>query len=89
MMPILVTTEYRGVFYGLVPEDCDLSQRTLSLMGARCAIRFGTTRGVVQLAETGPTNKSKIGARADMLAVHGITGVWRVTPDAQKVWEES
>lgn len=50
------------------------------------AIRFGTTRGVTELAETGPTQSSRISARADM-EVRKVTAVFEVTDSAAKAWE--
>lgn len=87
MKAILVTTEYRGVFYGLVDENADLTEKTISLIGARCAIRFGTQHGVAELAATGPTKDSKIGSRADLIALHGVTAIWSVTDAAREKWE--
>lgn len=86
MKAILVTTQHRGVFFGLVPDDQDMNARTMALTGARCAIRWGTTEGVAQLAATGPTKESRIGAQADIPALHDITAVWAVTPEAQAKW---
>lgn len=86
LKPVLVTTQHRGVFAGLVPEDADLTQRTLALKDARMAIRFGTTRGVMQLAETGPTSDSRISAKADIPVLHDITGVFAITEDAWSKW---
>ena len=85
--PVMVTTKHRGVFAGLVPEDADLTVATLSLKKARMAIRFGTTKGVLQLAETGPTGSSKISAPADVPVLHDITAVFAVTPEAWAMWE--
>lgn len=87
MKAVLVTTQHRGVFYGLVPDDQDMNARTMALTGARCAIRWGTTDGVAQLAATGPTTESKVGAKADLPALHDITAVWAVTAQAQGEWE--
>jgi len=47
---------------GVVPDDQDMNARTMALTDARCAIRWGTTEGVAQLAATGPTKESRIGA---------------------------
>ena len=88
MKLILVTTSHRGVFFGYVSDSTDLKQTMLSLMGARMAIRWGTTGGVAELAATGPTAKSKLGSKCDIEALHGITGVWSVTPVARKALEE-
>jgi hypothetical protein len=50
------------------------------------AIYFGTTRGVLELCETGPTTKSKISARAD-IEVRKVSAVMEVTPEATAAWE--
>lgn len=85
--PVLITTEHRGVFFGFLPKDTDLTQRTLTdIKGARMAIYWGTERGVMQLAESGPTNKSRISAPATIDVLHDITGVFSVTEEATKKW---
>ena len=81
--PVIVCTEHRGVFFGY---STDTGGDPIQLRGARMAIAFGTTRGVLELAETGPTSRSKISARAD-IEVRKITSVFEVTPDAAKAWE--
>lgn len=86
MKAILVTTEHRGVFYGEVPDYQDMTARTMALTGARMAIKWGTTRGVAELAHTGPTPQSKIGSPADLPALHDITAVWTVTDEARERW---
>jgi hypothetical protein len=83
--PVIVCTEHRGVFFGYATEtDGD----RFLLKRARMAIYFGTQRGVMQLAETGPTASSKISARAD-IDVRKITCVMEVTPEAAKAWEDA
>lgn len=86
MKPILVTTKHRGVFAGLVPEDHDMSLQSFALKDARMAIYWGTTKGVMQLAETGPTEKSRISAKADIPALHDVTAVFDITPEAWAKW---
>jgi len=81
--PVIVCTEYKGVFFGY---SADTSGDVIKLRSARMAIYWGTTRGVLELAETGPTSKSKISARAD-IEVRKITSVFEVFPDAVKAWE--
>jgi hypothetical protein len=82
--PVIVCTEYKGVFYG---HATDTSGDVIHLKNARMALRWGTTRGVMQLAETGPTATSNISARAD-IEVRKITSVFEVTPEAAAKWEE-
>lgn len=83
--PVIVCTEFRGVFYGLAANT---SGDVIHLRGARMAISFGTTRGVMELAETGPTDRSKISARADV-EVRKCTAVFEVTPEAAEKWESA
>ena len=81
--PVIVTTEHRGVFFGYAS---DTSGSAIHLKRARMAIYWGTTRGLMQLAETGPTASSKISARAD-LDVRKVTAVFEVTTEAAAKWE--
>ncbi len=81
--PVIVCTEHRGVFFGYAS---DTRCQNIDLKRARMAIYFGTTRGVMELAETGPTKSSKISARAD-IEVRKVTAVFEVTPAAAEKWE--
>lgn len=81
--PVIVTTEHRGVFFGYATET---TGATIDLKRARMAIAFGTTRGLMELAETGPTQRSKISARAD-LEIRKVTAVFAVTDAAAAKWE--
>lgn len=83
LRPVIVCTEHRGVFFGYAE---DTSGTSIHLGSARMAIRFGTTRGVMELAETGPTTNSKVSARAN-IEVRKITAVFEVTPAAATAWE--
>ena len=81
--PVIVCTEHRGVFFGYAT---DTKGSEIALTRARMAIAFGTTRGVMQLAETGPTPQSKVSARAD-IDVRKVTAVFEVTAAATEKWE--
>lgn len=82
---VIVCTEHRGVFFGYSE---DTKGDTINLKNARMAISFGTTKGVMQLAETGPTSNSRISARAD-IEVRKVTAVFEVTPAAAEKWESA
>ena len=82
--PVIVCTTHRGVFFGYAGPT--FGKDPIALRGARMAILFGTTRGVMELAETGPTLNSKISARAD-IEVRGVTAVFEVTEEAAAKWE--
>jgi hypothetical protein len=83
--PVIVCTSYKGVFFGYAK---DTSGDVIRLRSARMAIYWGTTRGVMELAETGPTEKSKISARAD-LELRSITCVMEVAKQAAQAWEDA
>ena len=84
--PVIVTTEHRGVFFGYAG---DTSGTEIKLDNARMAIAFGTTRGILELAETGPTGRSKISARAPSIDVRKVTAVIEVAPSAVEAWEKA
>ena len=85
--PVIVCTEHKGVFFGYVTGPTK-GVDPIELKRARMAIYFATTKGVMQLAETGPTSNSKISARAD-IEVRKISAVFEVAPEAVKAWEDA
>lgn len=87
MKPVLITTQHRGVFAGLVPNDQDMTARSMPLQSARMAIYWGTEHGVMQLAETGPTESSRISATADIEMLNDITAIFTVTDEAWEKWK--
>lgn len=80
---VIITTEYRGVYFGEIQKQ---DGRECILRNARMAIRWGTTRGVDQLASTGPTGSSKLGATAAKVWLCGITSVVDCTQEAIDAW---
>lgn len=86
-MKVLITTKHRGVFAGEIAEDQDLAATAMPVRGARMAIYFGTMRGLMELAETGPTSKSRISAPADIPMLHDITAVFSITDKAWEKWQ--
>lgn len=83
MRPVIITTEHRGVFFGYAE---DTSGTTVKLSRARMAIYWGTKRGLMELAETGPTSASRVSARADV-ELRKVTAVFEVTAAAAEKWE--
>lgn len=86
-MKVLITTQYRGVFAGEIDDAQDLSAKAMPVRGARMAIRFGTSRGLLQLADTGPTPDSRISAPADIPMLHDITALFAITDEAWAKWQ--
>lgn len=85
-LAVVVTTQYRGVFFGYVPED-QVDADVLPLRGARnCLYWTREVQGFMGLAATGPSASCRIGPRAD-IALRDITAVLRCTPEAVERWE--
>lgn len=87
--PVIVCTERRYVAFGYLAEY-DRAGRVAVIEGARCAMYWGTTGGIHQLAETGPVKgKSRIGNRAPRIELLEVTAVIDVTEAAVKAWESA
>lgn len=81
---VLVTTSYRGVFFGYAT---DTSGETIKLRAARnCVYWPAAQKGFLGLAKEGPLNGARIGPPAD-IELRGITCVAEVTPEAVQRWE--
>ncbi len=81
---VLVTTEYRGVFFGYATNT---GGDTIKLRGARNCIYWSkSVGGFIGLAEKGPDSNCRIGARAD-IDLRKITCVAEMTPAAVAAWE--
>lgn len=83
--PVVVTTQYRGVFFGYAT---DTSGDTINLRAGRNCLRWDAqVNGFVGLANTGPIGpNSKVGPPADM-ELRKITAVLECTPESVTVWE--
>ena len=85
MRAVLVTTEYRGVFFGYAD---DTTGDTITLKNARNCIYWDSkVGGFGGLASEGPNPKCRIGARVDSLELRKITSVAEVSDAATKAWE--
>lgn len=85
LRPVLVTTEFRGVFFGYAG---DTSGDTITLRDARNAIYWSSaTGGFGGLASDGPAKGSRIGALIPQIELRKVTSVSEVSADAEKVWK--
>lgn len=84
--PVLVTTEYRGVFFGYATET---SGDTINLKRARNIPYWdASTKGFLGLAERGPGKQCRVGPAAD-IELRKITCVAECTPAAVEAWESA
>jgi hypothetical protein len=83
--PVLVTTEYRGVFFGYAE---DTSGDTIKLKRARNCIYWpASNKGFLGLATDGPQQGARIGPAAAEIELRKITAVAEVSPEAVANWE--
>jgi hypothetical protein len=89
MKAVLVTTEFRGVFFGYVKNDKKLPAE-ITLTGVRNCIYWSSDiGGFLGLASVGPNSSCKIGKRADELTLYKITSVTPVSDAAITAWEKA
>ena len=82
--PVVVTTEFRGVFFGYAD---DTSGDVIRLKQARNCIYWSKqTGGFMGLAAKGPAKGSRIGDTAD-IELRKITAVLEASPEAVQAWE--
>lgn len=83
--PVLVTTEFRGVFFGYADET---SGDTIVLKRARNCIYWPSKNGGFGgLASEGPAKGARIGARVEQIDLRKITSVAEVSEAAVASWE--
>lgn len=82
--PVLVTTSYRGIFFGYTDK---IDGDTITLKRARnCLYYPPETKGFLGLASNGPGAGARIGPAAK-ITLRGVTCVAECTPDAVMAWE--
>jgi len=83
---VLITTEFKGVFFGYA-EETNGTGDTIKLKRARNCIYWPTSNeGFMGLATYGPKQGARVGPRAD-IELRKVTSVVEVTPEAVEKWE--
>ena len=90
MKPVLVTTEFRGVFFGYVNGKADKLPAKVMLKKARNCIYWSSDcGGFLGLASDGPTKECRIGKQVPELTLYKITSISPVTDKAVEAWEKA
>lgn len=84
--PVLVTTEFRGVFFGYVKNDTKLPAEIKLTNVRNCIYWSSDIGGFLGLASKGPDSSCKIGSKVSELRLFKITSVTPVTDEAASKW---
>ena len=87
LTPVLVTTEFKGVFFGYVNGN-DWGTERLKLQNARMCVYWSSdVRGVLGLAATGPSKSCRIGPAVPAVTLVKITSVTEVSEESAAKFE--
>jgi len=84
---VLITTEFRGVFYGKIKDDTQLPDKITLTNARNCIYWSSDCGGFLGLASTGVTKECTIGKLVSELTLYKITSITPVSKEAQKTWE--
>lgn len=85
--PVLITTEFRGVFFGYLKDDSEAPAK-ITITGARCCIYWhASVGGFLGLAAKGPNKDCRIGVRVPEVTLYKVTSITPVEDSAVKAWE--
>lgn len=83
---VLVTTEFRGVFFGYVKDEKKLPGEITLTKVRNCIYWSSEMGGFLGLASKGPDGTCKIGSEVSELRLFKVTSVTPVSDEAAKKW---
>lgn len=86
---VLVTTEFRGVFFGYVKDDSKLPNEITLTNARNCIYWASSVGGFLGLASKGVDSNCRVGSKVSELTLYKITSVTPVTDEAAKRWEDA
>ena len=89
-IPVLVTTEHRGVFFGYLAPGQGVQDGRITIQKARCCVYWSSDiKGFLGLASTGPSKSCRVGPAVMSLELCKVTAVAKCSPEATEAWEKS
>jgi hypothetical protein len=82
---VMVTTEFRGVFFGYMTEMPKDGSITLT-KAQNCVYWSSDVKGFMGLAATGPTKDCKVGPSVPSITLNKVTAVVEVSAEAAEKW---
>lgn len=90
LIPVLVTTIHKGVFFGFLCANADRNAKTVTIERAQMAVYWPSEqRGVLGLAAQGPVPGCKIGPAVPETTLHEVTSVTTTTSEAAEAWSKA
>lgn len=87
-VPVVVTTEHRGVFFGYQSAPMDPATRAIEISQAQMCVYWSSdVQGVLGLAATGPTKGCKVTRPVPRISLSGVTAVIEATDEAVTSWQ--
>lgn len=83
---VLVTTEFRGVFFGFIKNDKKLPSEITLTKAKNCIYWSSDVGGFLGLASKGPSISCKIGKEVKEITLYKITSVTPVDEEATEKW---
>lgn len=88
LQSVVVTTEHRGVFFGMLDTN-DETAKVVTIKDAQmCVYWSADVQGVLGLASTGPSKSCRVTPKVPKITLQGVTAVIEATPEAAKAWSE-
>ena len=89
MKPVLVTTEFKGVFFGYVKNDKNLPEEITLTDCRNCIYWSHSIGGFLGLASKGPNSDCRIGSQIKEITLYKITSVTEVEEKAVDAWKKA
>lgn len=89
LKPVLVTTEFRGVFFGYVKNNKKLPAEITITKARNCLYWSSDVGGFAGLASKGVTSGCKIGAPINEITLYKVTSVTPVEKEAAEKWNKA
>ena len=89
LLPVVVTTEHRGVFFGYLAQGHEATAKIVKLERARMCVYWSPDmRSIMGLAAKGPSKSCKVGPAVPSITLQDVTSVIEVSDCAVKAWED-
>jgi hypothetical protein len=87
--PVVITTEFRGVFFGYVADESKAPSEITLEQARMCVYWSANVKGVLGLAATGPSKDCKVTHAVPKFTAYKVTSVTECSPEAAEKWEQN